>query len=107
MLDRDQDVHDAIVHVTNGRGCASAVHAVIIHVAGANMDATCGAYVVAENNISGCKLAALSNETQNLNDATQSGGKKRRYRKKTLRKKRRKKTNKKKYKSLRKKRRRK
>tara|TARA_B100001057_G_C22725377_1_gene901493 strand:+ start:141 stop:392 length:252 start_codon:yes stop_codon:yes gene_type:complete len=61
----------------------------------------------AENNISGCKLAALSNETQNLNDATQSGGKKRRYRKKTLRKKRRKKTNKKKYKSLRKKRRRK
>ena len=40
----------AIIRDAAGRGCARAVHAARIHVAGADMDANYGAYVAAGNN---------------------------------------------------------
>ena len=45
-----------------GRDCASAVHAAIIYVAGADMDATSSAYVAAEtetNNVSNYENCVL------------------------------------------------
>ena len=37
------------MRVAAGCGCASAVYAAMIHVAGADLDATYGAYVAVEN----------------------------------------------------------
>lgn len=59
----------------------------------------------AENNMTACKMAALSNETANLNAETQMGGRKKRYKKSRSKKKGRKKTKRKKINSLRKRRR--
>ena len=42
-------LYPAIIYVAAGRGCARAVHAAVIHVAGAHMDAIYSVSAAAEN----------------------------------------------------------